>query len=444
MATALPTQSFRPHAAQQDMIGASRAMRAVFDLVDRVADVAAPVLVLGETGTGKTQIAEMLHRRSRRAGAPFVVVNCAALPQELLESELFGHVRGAFTGAHAARPGLFAEARGGTLLLDEIGEMAPALQAKLLHVLERRRARPVGGAGEIDVDARIVAATHRNLSAHVRSGAFREDLLYRLDVLSIELCPLRKRPDDILALVRAFPPGGPRALPGLRAEVSLAEGRAGAHRMAMAGQRAGALARHREAALARPIRGRLGGGDGRWHSAHRQPPAHRRFQERSCQCARCKGDTRYGHTRSSAATGPAQRKSSGSISRRSADGWASRHRVYTTPGSSARLGRRPKPHEGAIRPLDPGPGSAWTFVDSAQARCRTRRRRHKTRQRCCLGWQRRCRSCHRPLGRTAHRAVLPQRSRHCLVRGPGGGQPPGRGRVTPALIPRPFRRVCRP
>lgn len=196
--------TFRPYPKEAEIISASDAMRGVFELVERVADAPAPVLVLGETGTGKTLVAERIHLRSRRAAAPFVAVNCAALPAELLESELFGHVRGAFTGAHAARAGLFAEARGGTILLDEIGEMSPPLQAKLLHVVERRRARPVGGSSENDVDVRIIAATHRDLSACVRAGTFREDLLFRLDVLSVELAPLRRRPEDIPPLCDHF------------------------------------------------------------------------------------------------------------------------------------------------------------------------------------------------------------------------------------------------
>src|SRR5262249_50020273 len=154
-----------------------------------IADADADVLVLGETGAGKGVVVAALHARSARRDAPFVTVNCAALPEALLESELFGHVRGAVTGATVARAGLFADADGGTLFLDEIGEMTPALQAKLLDVVERRVFRPVGGAKEREVDVRIVAATHRDLRAAVKAGRFREDLLYRLDVVSIELPP---------------------------------------------------------------------------------------------------------------------------------------------------------------------------------------------------------------------------------------------------------------
>src|SRR5262249_33869397 len=148
----------------------------------RVADANVPVLVLGETGTGKGVIARALHSSSSRSECPFVSINCAALPETLLESELFGHARGAFTGAASARAGLFAAADGGTLFLDEIAEMAPALQAKLLHVLETGLVRPVGETRERAVDVRVLAATHRDLRTRVADGLFREDLLYRLDV----------------------------------------------------------------------------------------------------------------------------------------------------------------------------------------------------------------------------------------------------------------------
>jgi two-component system response regulator HydG len=159
------------------------------------------VIVFGETGTGKSLVARALHADSKRAGGPFVSVNCAALPDALLESELFGYLKGAFTGATADRPGLFAEAHGGCLFLDEIGEMAPALQAKLLHVLETGTVRPLGATKEREVDVRIITATHRNLDQAVRDGRFREDLLYRLDVVSIVLPPLRDRREDIPELV---------------------------------------------------------------------------------------------------------------------------------------------------------------------------------------------------------------------------------------------------
>jgi two-component system response regulator HydG len=186
------------------LVGESAPMRALRELVRRVAGTSAPVLILGETGTGKSAVARALHVQSPRAGQAFVTVNCAALPEALLESELFGHVRGAFTGAQSARPGLFAEASGGTLFLDEVGEIPPALQAKLLHVLERRALRPVGADREVAVDTRVVAATNRDLREAVETGGFREDLLYRLDVLSIVAPPLRERRDDLPALVAHF------------------------------------------------------------------------------------------------------------------------------------------------------------------------------------------------------------------------------------------------
>jgi two-component system response regulator HydG len=156
---------------------------------------------MGETGTGKSALARAIHATSARAGRPFVAVNCAALPEALLESELFGHVRGAFTGATSARVGLFADADSGTLLLDEVGEMSPGLQAKLLHVIETGAVRAVGSDKERQVHVRILAATHRDLRERARAGAFREDLLYRLDVVTIEIPALRHRRDDIPLLV---------------------------------------------------------------------------------------------------------------------------------------------------------------------------------------------------------------------------------------------------
>jgi two-component system response regulator HydG len=179
------------------IVGDSLPIRAVRELVARVADAPVPILIQGETGTGKGLVARALHGESGRAGGPFVAVNCAAIPEGLLESELFGYVRGAFTGATHDRGGLFAEASGGTLFLDEIGEMPPALQAKLLHVIEAQSVRPVGGTRELPVDARLVAATNRNLPAAVREGKFREDLLYRLDVVAIALPALRDRREDL-------------------------------------------------------------------------------------------------------------------------------------------------------------------------------------------------------------------------------------------------------
>ncbi len=186
------------------VLGSSGAMRDVAERVRRVCDADVPVLVLGETGTGKGLIARALHGHGGRSDRPFVTVSCAALPENLLESELFGHTRGAFTGASSERRGLIEEADRGTLFLDEIGEMPMALQAKLLDAIERRVVRPLGSNRERAVDLRIVAATHRNLGAEVEAGRFRQDLLFRLDVVSIELPPLRQRRADIPLLAATF------------------------------------------------------------------------------------------------------------------------------------------------------------------------------------------------------------------------------------------------
>jgi two-component system response regulator HydG len=188
----------------ENVIGPSAAMREVCDLAARVADATAPVLIVGETGTGKGLIARAIHTLGLRAPHAFVSVNCAAIPENLLESELFGHVKGSFTGASSSRPGLLEEANGGTLFLDEIAEMSSALQAKLLHVLESGTVRAVGANKERPVDTRIIAATHQNLHARIREGSFREDLLYRLDVVTIEIPALRYRPDDIPGLLDHF------------------------------------------------------------------------------------------------------------------------------------------------------------------------------------------------------------------------------------------------
>jgi len=186
------------------IVGRSGAMRDVCDLVLRVADARVPVLVLGETGTGKGLIARAIHAEGTRASAPFVTVNCAALPENLLESELFGHVKGAFTGATSKRAGLFEEANGGTLFLDEIGEMMPALQSKLLDVLERGVVRAVGSNKETPVDVRIVAATHRDLKDRESPSGFRQDLLYRLEVVTLEIPALRHRREDMPSLIDHF------------------------------------------------------------------------------------------------------------------------------------------------------------------------------------------------------------------------------------------------
>ncbi|WP_437597865.1 sigma-54 dependent transcriptional regulator [Sorangium sp. So ce590] len=190
--------------ASPDLIGRSGAMRRVQDLIERIADAEATVLITGESGTGKEVVARALHERSRRKGGPFVAINCAAVPESLIESELFGHVRGAFTDARASRPGLFVEANGGTLLLDEIGELPLSVQPKLLRALQERRVRPVGGNAEVPFDARIVAATNRDLDAAVEERRFREDLYYRVNVLHLELPPVRARGSDVLLLAQRF------------------------------------------------------------------------------------------------------------------------------------------------------------------------------------------------------------------------------------------------
>jgi two-component system response regulator HydG len=185
-------------------VGESRSMRIVLEMVERLARTDTPVLLTGETGTGKGVVALALHTESPRAKRPFVTVNCAALPEALLESELFGHVKGSFTGAATDRTGLFAEADGGTIFLDEIGEMPLPLQAKLLRVLESNQIRPVGATRERHVDFRVIAATHQNLRERARAGSFRSDLLYRLDVVPIQLPALRDRKDDLPLLVEHF------------------------------------------------------------------------------------------------------------------------------------------------------------------------------------------------------------------------------------------------
>jgi len=185
-------------------MGSSRVMRDVSDLVQRIAATSVTVLVCGESGTGKEVVAKALHEASPRRAAPMICVNCAALPEALLESELFGHVRGAFTDARTAREGLFSQADGGTLFLDEIGELPIALQPKLLRVLQERTFRPVGADRELTVDVRVIAATNRDLAAAVAQHMFREDLLYRLDVVRIDLPPLRVRGNDVLELAHQF------------------------------------------------------------------------------------------------------------------------------------------------------------------------------------------------------------------------------------------------
>lgn len=188
----------------EGLIGDSDRAAELRAMIRRLAAAPSTVLILGESGVGKEVAARALHEHSTRAARPFVPVNCAAISAELIESELFGHVRGAFTGATETRNGLFYYAQGGTLFLDEISELSAAIQTKLLRVLEDRRIRPVGSNREIPVDVRIVAASNRDLAAEVAAGRFRPDLFYRLDVLTLRIPPLRERPEDIPALVRHF------------------------------------------------------------------------------------------------------------------------------------------------------------------------------------------------------------------------------------------------
>jgi DNA-binding NtrC family response regulator len=186
------------------LLGESAAMRQALDAVERVAPASASVLIRGESGTGKELVARRIHDLSERARGPFVAVNCAAIPDTLVESELFGHRRGAFTGADRDRPGKFRQADGGTLFLDEIGDMALAAQAKLLRALQEGMIEPLGGGEPVAVDVRVLAATHRDLKALAADGRFREDLLFRLRVVEIELPPLRERSGDVLLLARHF------------------------------------------------------------------------------------------------------------------------------------------------------------------------------------------------------------------------------------------------
>jgi two-component system NtrC family response regulator len=188
----------------EGMLGASPQMQAVFGLVRKVGPTTAPVLILGESGSGKEMMAQALHRCSPQRNGPFAAINCSAIPETLLESELFGHEKGAFTGAHTLRKGHIESAAGGTLFLDEIGELPAAVQVKLLRYLQEKRFQRVGGRQEIHSDARVVAATNVNLKESVRSGTFREDLYFRLAVVVITVPPLRERGDDINLIARQF------------------------------------------------------------------------------------------------------------------------------------------------------------------------------------------------------------------------------------------------
>jgi DNA-binding NtrC family response regulator len=194
----------RGHFGYQGLVGTSAAMRKVYALIDRIKDADVPVLITGESGTGKEIVARAIHNAGRRNKAAFTGINCGAIPEHLLESELFGHVRGAFTGADRDHKGLFREADGGTLLLDEIGEMPKKMQAGLLRVLQEKVIRPVGGTKEQPVDVRLIAATNRDLAAMVEQKTFREDLFYRLHVVEVRLPPLRERLDDVPVLIDHF------------------------------------------------------------------------------------------------------------------------------------------------------------------------------------------------------------------------------------------------
>jgi DNA-binding NtrC family response regulator len=187
-----------------DLIGASPAMHEIFALIRKISSGRSNVLISGESGTGKEVVARTIHFTGARAHAQFVPINCTAMPEGLLESELFGHVRGAFTGAHSNKRGLFEEANGGTLFLDEIGDMSPVLQSKLLRVLQDHEIRPVGGTKAVRVDVRVIAATNKDLRQEIAAGRFRQDLYYRLNVIAIHIPPLRERPEDVALLARAF------------------------------------------------------------------------------------------------------------------------------------------------------------------------------------------------------------------------------------------------
>ena len=197
-------QEIKDKFAINNMVGNSGKMQEVYKIIGRVAESSATVLIMGESGTGKELVAKAIHYNSPRRGAPMVKVNCAALPEGLLESELFGHEKGSFTGAIERKKGRFEHANGGTILLDEVGEMSPSLQVKLLRVLQEREFERVGGLETIKTDVRIIAATNRNLEVMIKAGSFREDLYYRLNVVPIHIAPLRERREDIPLLVEFF------------------------------------------------------------------------------------------------------------------------------------------------------------------------------------------------------------------------------------------------
>jgi DNA-binding NtrC family response regulator len=190
--------------SKNEIVGKSSAIREIFDIIERVAPAQSSILINGESGTGKEVVAKAIHNLSPRAKKPFIAINCTAIPENLLESELFGHAKGAFTGAHERKKGLFEEAEGGTLFLDEIGDLDLALQAKLLRVLQERKIKPVGDNQMKDIDVRIIAATHKDLKKAIKEGNFREDLFFRLSVIPIVVPPLRHRQEDIPLLAQHF------------------------------------------------------------------------------------------------------------------------------------------------------------------------------------------------------------------------------------------------
>ena len=255
------------------LVGKSREMQQVYELIERLAAVPSPALIVGETGTGKELVARAIHHQGPRARNAFVAVNCAALPEALLESELFGHARGAFTGATQQRKGLFLEADGGTLLLDEIGDMPLALQAKLLRVLESGEIRAVGSDSVRRCDVRILAATHRVLEDLVAENRFREDLYYRLKVITVRLPPLRERREDIPLLAESLRRA--RSCPG--SHVAGPGGGAGGSAVAggtqLAGKRARARARDRERRGHRKLGFGGSQGSGGFAGGHRETPS---------------------------------------------------------------------------------------------------------------------------------------------------------------------------
>ena len=186
------------------MIGTNREMLKIFATIKKVSDTLANILILGESGTGKELVARAIHENSSRSKMPFIAINSGGIPENLLESELFGYMKGSFTGAYADRPGFFEMARGGTIFLDEIGELSPVLQVKLLRVVQEKTFRRIGGAEDIKVDVRIISATNQNLEERVKKGEFREDLYYRLNVIPIFIPPLRERREDIPLLINNF------------------------------------------------------------------------------------------------------------------------------------------------------------------------------------------------------------------------------------------------